>query len=194
MPQPESTGDGGEQGDALDAMEHRAARRHRNVPPPKRPGGLSQGPVTLTVAPSTAEPPPAASEATAAPESASVPAGETSPEAAAAPPTPASQTPGQTPKTERRASARTPGRARARARRDRITWTADAKAVRSALVTYQAQLRRVEERADEARKLAKRVPQEDLAAIVQRVALDTGADAELLARAAGLRSLGTSVD
>lgn len=92
-----------------------------------------------------------------------------------------------------RASGRTGARARNTSVRsgrgqDRIMWTSDAKAVRAALTTYQAQVRKLGERADEARKVARRVSAEDLEVIVSKVAQDTGADAELLAQVAGLKS------
>lgn len=60
--------------------------------------------------------------------------------------------------------------------------------MRLALTTYQAQVRKVRERAREARQLARRVPAEDLAVIVARVAEDTGADAGMLAQVVGLES------
>lgn len=67
-------------------------------------------------------------------------------------------------------------------------WTSDAKTVRMVLTTYLAQVRKLDERADEARKVARRVPREDLAVIVAKVAEDNGADAELLAQVAGLET------
>lgn len=162
--------------DALDRMADRATRRHRRVPPPKRPGLPSSGSDAPSVPPTTSDAP--AEQPPPAPE-------------------PATHQERPAAGTGDAVSTRTPRRAGTRARRPtgtagrrdgRIAWTTDAKAVRLALTTYQAQVRKVRERAREARQLARRVPAEDLAVIVARVAEDTGADAGMLAQVVGLES------
>ena len=95
--------------------------------------------------------------------------------------------PRATPATKGRALGRAGARARGTAAdgAGRIPWTTEANALRLALTTYQAQIRKLADRERDIRKAAKGVPAESFAVIVRKVALDTGADVTDLARAAG---------
>lgn len=162
--------------DTLDAMASRS-RRHRSVPPPKKAG----------LSPQRAQKPPAApTEGREGPEHAG------GADSAAEPVDTAEAAIAETQTAEPSPPANLPpGRpgARARSRRntgDRITWTPEAKALRSALTSYQAQLRKLAERQREVRKLARKVNADDVTVIVQRVAQDTSADRAQLGDAAGL--------
>uniref|UniRef100_UPI003F492C1D hypothetical protein n=1 Tax=Pseudonocardia sp. CA-138482 TaxID=3240023 RepID=UPI003F492C1D len=62
----------------------------------------------------------------------------------------------------------------------RIDWTPDAKVLRLALTTYLAGLRTLEERAEEVREAARRVPAEDLAVIIGKVTEASGGDPDEL--------------
>lgn len=145
--------------DGLDRLDNMAQqRRKRDVPNPKR-GPVEQQPAVVEQHQEQPNSAPTEPEPTVAPEPVAAP--------------PATRGLRRTPRSRRNSGRR-------------IEWTDNAKAARSALTTYVAQLRKLAERERDATKAARKLDAETLRVVVERVAADNDVSYETVARAAGI--------